>query len=220
MSETLQEYAINRKSMSKTSISPLVSENSKEIVLLTQEMSNIFENIDEENNILNKMVNEILDLEKFITLTREKLDLIIKDIKSTEDSYIRELENIRNNKTNFSENDRISIVEENNKCAIITSRCEEIEKELSNIHDKYALLLEKKKQLLKSMKNSEEILQAKKKMYQSISMISWSLISDSFIQGHFIPVNSPIRTESFQLEIGEYRKVSNAEYLWSEIEKF
>ncbi|KAH7647388.1 hypothetical protein FG379_003055 [Cryptosporidium bovis] len=220
MSETLQEYGINRKSMGKTSISPLVSENSKEIVLLTQEMSNIFENIDEENNILNKMVNEILDLEKFITLTREKLGLIIKEIKSTEDSYIKELENIRNNKTNLSENDRISIVEENNKCAIITSRCEEIEKELSNIHDKYALLLEKKKQLLKSMKNSEEILQAKKKMYQSISMISWSLISDSFIQGHFIPVNSPIRTESFQLEIGEHRKVSNAEYLWSEIEKF
>ncbi|KAH8738940.1 hypothetical protein FG386_000806 [Cryptosporidium ryanae] len=219
MEETLNEYGKNGKSMGKMSIPPLINENSKEVILLTQEISNIFENTNEENNILNKITEEISDLEKFIVFTQNKLDLIIKEIKATEDSYIRELENIGNNRANFAENVRVSIVEDN-KCAMITSRCEEIEKELSNIHDKYALLLEKKKQLLKSMRNSEEVLQAKKKMYQSISMISWSLISDSFIQGHFIPVNSPTRTESFQLQIGEDRKVSNAEYLWSEIEKF
>lgn len=96
---------------------------------------------------------------------------------------------------------------ENNLSNLFTSKCEEIERELSNIHDKYALLLEKKKQLLKSMRDSEEVLLAKKKMYQNISMISWSLISDSFIQGHFIPVNSPIKTESFQLQISEYSKL-------------
>lgn len=90
---------------------------------------------------------------------------------------------------------------------MIALKCEEFEKELSNIHDKYALLLEKKKNLLKSMRDSEDVLYAKKKMYQSISMISWSLISESFIQGHFIPINSPDKTETFQLQINEKSKL-------------
>lgn len=91
----------------------------------------------------------------------------------------------------------------------MSSKCEEIEKELSSVHSRYALLLEKKKNLLKSMRDSEDVLYAKKKMYQSISMITWSLISESFIQGHFIPVNYPTKTETFQLQIHENSKFPN-----------
>ncbi|OII72036.1 uncharacterized protein cubi_01369 [Cryptosporidium ubiquitum] len=188
------------------SISPQINESIREIVLLTQEITNIYEHLSDEKSFLSHIKNEISELESYIKSTYDKLQILINDIKSIEGSYLKELEtgeNIcRNNSTeiyNFSE--------DNKHNALISLKCEEIERELSNIHNRYALLLDKKRNLLKSMRDSEDVLHAKKKMYQSISMISWSLISESFIQGHFIPVNSPTKTETFQLQINENSKL-------------
>ncbi|KAH8584144.1 uncharacterized protein ELE39_001647 [Cryptosporidium sp. chipmunk genotype I] len=202
------------------SISPQVNESIKEIILLTQEITNIYENLRDETNLFSQIKNEISELENYIKSTYDKLQVLIDDIKSIENSYLKELENGENKCKNSDSEIYNYCTEDNKRSAFISLKCEEIEKELSNVHNRYALLLEKKKNLLKSMRDSENVLHAKKKMYQSISMISWSLISESFIQGHFIPVNSPTKTETFQLQINENNKVRNAEYLWTEIEKF
>ncbi|KAJ1610197.1 hypothetical protein OIY81_1300 [Cryptosporidium canis] len=202
------------------SISSPINENIKEIVLLTQEIANIYEDSVNEASFISRISNEISELDGYVNSTYDKLNHLINDIKSVENSYLKELEN-RENVCSNSHSDILNHGMDGSKQNVaVALKCEEFEKELSDIHNRYALLLEKKKNLLKSMRDSEDVLCAKKKMYQSISMISWSLISESFIQGHFIPVNSPTKTETFQLKIDEKSKVKNAEYLWSEIEKF
>ncbi|KAJ1610229.1 hypothetical protein OJ253_1279 [Cryptosporidium canis] len=202
------------------SISSPINENIKEIVLLTQEIANIYEDSVNEASFISRISNEISELDGYVNSTYDKLNHLINgkfdslfnntttflDIKSVENSYLKELEN-RENVCRNSHSDILNHGMDSNKQNVaVALRCEEFEKELSDIHNRYALLLEKKKNLLKSMRDSEDVLYAKKKMYQSISMISWSLISESFIQGHFIPVNSPTKTETFQLKIDEKSK--------------
>ncbi|KAF7459341.1 hypothetical protein HWI79_217 [Cryptosporidium felis] len=221
MIENTQDGSKFMRGASKLSASPLINENIKEIILLTQEITNVYDDLKEESTVLRNIKLEIFELEGYINSLYNKLQLIIKDIRLMESSYLDELESRENDMyCNGAGLENNFCAEENKKYTIITQKCEEFERELSEIRGKYALLLEKKKNLLKSMRDSEDVLSAKKKMYQSISMISWSLISDSFIQGHFIPIHSPTRTETFQLQICEKNKVKNAQYLWSEIEKF
>ncbi|POM82395.1 hypothetical protein CmeUKMEL1_02180 [Cryptosporidium meleagridis] len=208
MFESIQDRNGVGRGVRKMSISPQFNENIKEIILLTQEVASIYEHLGGETNVLSQIQNEISELENYIKSTYDKLQMLIDDIKLIENSYLEELEN-GENICNNSGNEIYNCKEDNKRSALMSSKCEEIEKELSNVHSRYALLLEKKKNLLKSMRDSEDVLHAKKKMYQSISMITWSLISESFIQGHFIPVNYPAKTETFQLQIHENSKFPN-----------
>ncbi|TRY52258.1 Uncharacterized protein CTYZ_00001964 [Cryptosporidium tyzzeri] len=209
MFESIQDKNRVGRGVRKMSISPQFNENIKEIILLTQEIAVIYEHLGAETDVLSQIQNEILELENYIKSTYDKLQMLIDDIKSIENSYLEELENGENICNNSGNEIYNNFKQDNKRSALMSSKCEEIEKELSSVHNRYALLLEKKKNLLKSMRDSEDVLHAKKKMYQSISMITWSLISESFIQGHFIPVNYPTKTETFQLQIHENSKFPN-----------
>ncbi|EEA05882.1 uncharacterized protein CMU_016310 [Cryptosporidium muris RN66] len=193
------------------------NESFRDINYMIQEVVNEFSDFKSEDETLSKLTAEINKLDKYISNVYDILKDSVENIRKNEEAYKKELENT-NFENSISFNTKDSNEEE--KCYQLSKYCEEIELELSRIHNQHAILLEKKKQLLKSMRDSEEMFIAKRKMYQNISSISWSSISELSLKGHFIPPNAPHFTESFQLQLSENNRITNADYLWGEIKRF
>lgn len=63
--------------VAKMSISPQINENIKEIVLLTQEITNIYEDLRDETSLLSRIRNEISELECYVKSTYDRLQLLI-----------------------------------------------------------------------------------------------------------------------------------------------
>lgn len=77
MFETIQAGNNVGGGVAKLSISPQKNESIKEIVLLTQEITNIYEDLRDETSLLSRIRTEISELESYIKSTYDKLQLMI-----------------------------------------------------------------------------------------------------------------------------------------------
>lgn len=76
MNDAIQDS--NKIKRGKASISPLMNENTKDIILLVQDISNVYDITSDENSILNKIKEEINELENYINSTHNHLNKAIE----------------------------------------------------------------------------------------------------------------------------------------------